>query len=135
MTAPKRLNIGSGKDFQPEFLNVDINDHWAPDLVADVSGEFPPSNAVETRRFGKIVIEPGSFDQWLTERYGKGTILKETIGEYIVTLSFTGIAKTALWEVAEYDKRRRRVMVYTYASSEEGMESYFDSVQRLRREG
>ena len=68
-------------------------------------------------------------------KYGKGTILKETIGEYIVTLSFTAIGKTALWEVAEYDKRRRRVMVYAYASSEEGMESYFDSVQRLRREG
>jgi hypothetical protein len=63
MTAPRRLNIGSGKDFQPEFLNVDINDHWAPDLVADVSGDFPPPGPVETRRFGAIVIEPGSFDQ------------------------------------------------------------------------
>ena len=63
MAAPKRLNIGSGKDFQADFLNVDINDHWAPDFVADVSGEFPPPGLIETRRFGEIKIEPGSFDQ------------------------------------------------------------------------
>jgi hypothetical protein len=63
MAAPKRLNIGSGKDFQADFLNVDINDHWAPDLVADVSGDFPPVGPVETRRFGKIVLTPGTFDQ------------------------------------------------------------------------
>ena len=63
MTAPRRLNIGSGKDFQADFLNVDINDHWAPDFVADVSGDFPPAKPVHTRRFGKILIEPGSFDQ------------------------------------------------------------------------
>jgi len=63
MAAPKRLNIGSGKDFQADFLNVDINDHWAPDFVADVSGEIPPPGLIETRRFGEIKIEPGSFDQ------------------------------------------------------------------------
>jgi SAM-dependent methyltransferase len=63
MTAPKRLNIGSGKDFQADFLNIDINDHWAPDIVADVSGEFPAASAYPTVRFGEVVIEPGTFDQ------------------------------------------------------------------------
>ena len=101
-----------------------------------MSNEFSPDGRVSEKRVRfDSEIEPGSFDQWLTERYGKGTLLKETIGEYIVTLSFTGIGKTALWEVAEYDKRRRRGMVYAYASSEEAMESYFNSVQRSRSEG
>ena len=60
---PRRLNIGSGRDFLPDFLNVDINDYWAPDLVADVSGDFPPATPYETKRFGKVVVKPGEFDQ------------------------------------------------------------------------
>ena len=101
-----------------------------------MSNEFKPNGGANEKRMRfDSEIEPSSFDQWLTERYGKGTILKETISEYIVTLSFTGIGKTALWEVAEYDKRCRRVMVYAYASIEEAMESFFDSVQRSRSEG
>lgn len=86
-------------------------------------------------------IEPRYFDEWLTERYGKSTILKETIGDDIVTLSFTGIGRTlkitdppAFWEVAEYNKRRRRVMVYAYASEEEASVSFFASVERSRSE-
>lgn len=31
-----KLNLGSGqRKFQPPFINVDIQDKWAPDLVAD----------------------------------------------------------------------------------------------------
>jgi SAM-dependent methyltransferase len=61
--APKRLNIGSGRDFQPDFLNVDINDYWAPDIVADVAADFPSTKPYMTKRFGKVVMAPGSFDQ------------------------------------------------------------------------
>jgi hypothetical protein len=68
--------------------------------------------------------------------------LKETIGDWIVSLSFTGIgtvegdilksASPDFWEVAEYNKRRRSVMVYTYASEEEARNSFFDSVERIQ---
>ena len=82
-------------------------------------------------------IEPWSFDEWITKRYGKGTILKETIGDWIVTLSFTGIGhipKTTdpppFWEVAKYNERYRRVTVYQYDSEKEATGSFFDSVER-----
>jgi len=87
-------------------------------------------------------VEPLSFDEWIAKRYGKGTILKESIGDWIVTLSFTGIGHIpkstdlpAYWEVAEYNKGCRRVNVYQYASEEEASESFFDSVERYRSEG
>jgi SAM-dependent methyltransferase len=64
MTAPKRINIGSGRDFQPDFLNVDINDYWAPDIVADVAAaSFPSRKPYRTKRFGEVVLAPGGFDQ------------------------------------------------------------------------
>lgn len=64
MASPRRLNIGSGRDFQPEFLNIDINDYWAPDIVADVSqADFPMAKPYDTKRFGPVLIERGGFDQ------------------------------------------------------------------------
>ncbi|CAN5118312.1 hypothetical protein BH11PSE2_BH11PSE2_18210 [soil metagenome] len=60
---PKKLNIGSGKDFRPDYLNVDVTDYWSPDIVADVSAGFPSPEPYATRRFGEIVLEPASFDE------------------------------------------------------------------------
>jgi len=87
-------------------------------------------------------IEPCSFEEWITERYGKCIILKETIADWIVTLSFTGIGRSlestdspAFWEVAEYNKRRRRLNVYRFASEEEAAESFFGSMERYRSVG
>lgn len=60
---PKRLNLGSGKSWHPAFLNLDINDFWNPDVVADFNHVFPLENSViQTQRFGKIRIEKGSFE-------------------------------------------------------------------------
>jgi len=60
---PKRINLGSGKSWHPDFLNLDINDFWKPDVIADFGQTFPPENATfETDRFGKIQIEKGSFE-------------------------------------------------------------------------
>ena len=62
-TAPTKINIGSGRDFRPDCLNIDINDYWAPDIVADVSGrDFPQSQAYQTKRFGPVTIIPGTID-------------------------------------------------------------------------
>src|SRR4051794_39295293 len=33
---PRRLNLGAGFDKRPGYLNVDLNDFHAPDLVGDV---------------------------------------------------------------------------------------------------
>ena len=62
-TAPTRINIGSGMDFRADYLNIDINDYWAPDIVADVStASFPSAEPYETKRFGPVTIVPGTID-------------------------------------------------------------------------
>ena len=62
-TAPTKINIGSGRDFRPDCLNIDINDYWAPDIVADVSQpDFPQAGPYETKRFGPVTIVPGTID-------------------------------------------------------------------------
>jgi len=60
---PKRINLGSGKSWHPDFLNIDINDVWGPDVIADFNHVFPGEQTViETERFGEIVIRPGQFE-------------------------------------------------------------------------
>jgi SAM-dependent methyltransferase len=63
--APRKINLGSGKDFRPEYLNIDINDYWSPDVIANVSDDFPRADGgtYPTQRFGDIVIAPGAFDE------------------------------------------------------------------------
>ena len=62
---PRKINLGSGKDFRPEFLNIDIEDYWSPDIVADVSCDFPPAGRAtfRTARYGEVVIAHGEFDE------------------------------------------------------------------------
>lgn len=62
---PTKINLGSGKDFKPDFLNIDISDYWSPDIVCDVSADFPSGGhqTFETRRFGEIDIAHGGFDE------------------------------------------------------------------------
>ncbi len=57
----KVLNIGSGKKYNAEFLNLDINEASKPDVVADVSKlKFGESYACA--RFGSIVFMDEQFD-------------------------------------------------------------------------
>lgn len=60
---PKRLNLGSGKLFKDDYLNVDCDPFWRPDVVADLNAPFPPREVAQTSRFGEIRIEPGSFEE------------------------------------------------------------------------
>ncbi|MEH3147949.1 MAG: methyltransferase domain-containing protein [Methylobacterium frigidaeris] len=64
---PARLNLGSGKDFRLEYLNVDVDPSWYPDIVADLSTIEGLENglAVETARFGALTLQPDSFDEIL----------------------------------------------------------------------
>ncbi len=57
-----KLNIGSGKDFRDDFLNLDIDAGWSPDVVFDLNVCFPYGKKFNTRRFGEIVVEKDSFD-------------------------------------------------------------------------
>ncbi|MBP2631233.1 MAG: hypothetical protein H6Q70_1861, partial [Firmicutes bacterium] len=60
---PTIINLGSGKLFQPDWLNIDINQYWQPDVVADISHDFPLNKEVETARFGIITVKEGYFDE------------------------------------------------------------------------
>ena len=62
-SVPAKINLGSGKNWQMDYLNIDINDYWKPDIVADISRDFPLNKAITTARFGNITLEEGSFDE------------------------------------------------------------------------
>jgi SAM-dependent methyltransferase len=60
---PTRINIGSGKDWRFDCLNLDCNADWGPDVVVDLNRPFPPPKPLPTRRFGTARIERGYFDE------------------------------------------------------------------------
>lgn len=58
---PSRLNIGSGKDFREDCLNVDVNPDWHPDIAVDMSADVVGCT-YGTARFGDIRLDPESFE-------------------------------------------------------------------------
>ncbi|MDD4701686.1 MAG: methyltransferase domain-containing protein [Desulfovibrio sp.] len=58
---PSFLNVGSGKNFLPHALNVDISSQWNPDIVLDISQPLDAACTHETNRFGSVQIKPGMF--------------------------------------------------------------------------
>ncbi|MEM7198864.1 MAG: hypothetical protein AAF628_01260 [Planctomycetota bacterium] len=63
-TLPSIINLGSGKNFREDALNLDIEAGWSPDLVADLNEPFPaPGRRYATKRFGAVEIRPGTFDE------------------------------------------------------------------------
>ncbi|RRA47273.1 hypothetical protein [Acidipila sp. EB88] len=62
---PRSMNLGSGKDWRAECLNIDINDHWQPDAVFNLADPFPGAHTLHTDRFGPVVLEPGCLDEIL----------------------------------------------------------------------
>jgi SAM-dependent methyltransferase len=62
MSSPTRINLGSGKAFDASMLNIDINDYWQPDLVADLSRPIDHEHVFETERFGSVRLDRDAFD-------------------------------------------------------------------------
>lgn len=47
-STPLKLNIGCGPDKRHDFINIDINPSWNPDLVCDVKSlPYPPDSVDE----------------------------------------------------------------------------------------
>lgn len=65
LPVPTTLHVGSGKNFQPRWLNLDIDPRWRPDFVHDLGQPLPPDGqvTVETRRFGTITIGDETFTE------------------------------------------------------------------------
>ncbi|MBK8095548.1 MAG: methyltransferase domain-containing protein [Planctomycetes bacterium] len=61
---PSVLHVGSGKNFQPGWLNIDIEPRWRPDVVQDLSQPLPPEGwTFTTERFGRIRLAAETFDE------------------------------------------------------------------------
>lgn len=60
---PTKINLGSGKDWRADYLNIDVNPYWKPDIVADLNQPLPPTEPIETSRFGVIALHENMFDE------------------------------------------------------------------------
>lgn len=60
---PRKLNFGSGKSWQADCLNVDVNPMWRPDVCVDMSVPDLFQRAPDSDRFGRIHLPPGHFDE------------------------------------------------------------------------
>lgn len=60
---PLQLNLGSGRNFREDYLNVDIRNDWSPDIVVDLNLPFPQEDQqiFPTHRFGNIPITKNTF--------------------------------------------------------------------------
>jgi SAM-dependent methyltransferase len=59
---PTRVNLGSGKDYKPGWLNIDIIDRAEPDVVLDLGKPIDWPLQGHTPYAGEIVLEAGSVD-------------------------------------------------------------------------
>jgi hypothetical protein len=73
---PRTLHVGSGKDYRPDYFNIDINSAWGPDAVLDFASLSLIGTKVETR-FGAVTIEEDYFD----------TLIANDVLEHIPDLS------------------------------------------------
>jgi SAM-dependent methyltransferase len=57
---PALVNLGSGKDYKPGWLNVDVLDRAEPDVVLDLGQPVAWPVRAPLRFGGEVVLEPGS---------------------------------------------------------------------------
>lgn len=61
---PTRINLGSGKAFDPSMLNIDLDQKWRPDILGDIAAHA--RQIFLTRRFGLVRLEKNAFDEITT---------------------------------------------------------------------
>jgi SAM-dependent methyltransferase len=59
---PRQLNLGSGKDYRPGWLNVDILARSEPDLVLDLGRPLTLPAVLPACRGGEVRLEAGELD-------------------------------------------------------------------------
>ena len=69
LQVPTTLNVGSGKNWREDYLNLDIEPRWRPDILFDVGQPLPESGqvTVETERFGPLTIGENVFSEIVVE--------------------------------------------------------------------
>jgi predicted SAM-dependent methyltransferase len=61
---PRRINLGSGKAFDAQCLNIDIDSKWNPDVVGDIAAGS--RRIFFSRRFGLVRLDDDQFDEITT---------------------------------------------------------------------
>ncbi len=67
MEVPTRINLGSGRDFRPDWLNIDHSPFWKPDLVLDLNQPFAGIGPLASERFGPVTLAEGRFQEILAQ--------------------------------------------------------------------
>jgi SAM-dependent methyltransferase len=60
---PRRINLGSGKSWDPAYFNIDVDAKWRPDLLADLSEPSWIGRAFSCERFGDSRLEADYFEE------------------------------------------------------------------------
>lgn len=60
---PRRINLGSGKSYDPERLNIDIDLKWQPDILGDLAHPAGLKQIFFSPRYGLTRLEAGQFDE------------------------------------------------------------------------
>ncbi|WP_433703813.1 hypothetical protein [Paraburkholderia sacchari] len=60
---PRRINLGSGKAYDPERLNIDIDAKWQPDILGDLANPAGLKQIFFSPRYGLTRLEAGQFDE------------------------------------------------------------------------
>jgi hypothetical protein len=69
LQVPRTLHVGSGKNFQRGWLNLDADPMWRPDVVYDLNRPLPDDGQVsfETARFGTITLGEECFTEMVAQ--------------------------------------------------------------------
>jgi hypothetical protein len=59
---PTQMNLGSGQDYKPGLLNIDVDERGLPDLVLDLSKAASFPIIARTLNGGHVVLETNSMD-------------------------------------------------------------------------
>ncbi len=84
---PLIINIGSGKSWNPIYLNVDINPICKPDMIVDLSNLILFDIEIESERFGK---------RKLPQNYFHEIIVHDVLEHVLDLVSFIGNCKDLL---------------------------------------
>ncbi|MDR3096744.1 MAG: hypothetical protein LBV73_06685 [Paraburkholderia sp.] len=63
---PRRINLGSGKAYDPEQLNIDIDPKWQPDILGDLADPAGLKQIFFSPKYGLTRLEAGQFDEITT---------------------------------------------------------------------
>ncbi|WP_310732036.1 methyltransferase domain-containing protein, partial [Sphaerotilus natans] len=59
---PNKINLGSGKDYKPGWLNIDILARTEPDIVLDLSKNLNLPTIISSKHWGMVKIDSFQFD-------------------------------------------------------------------------